>query len=226
MKKTEISRFNANKKMSDAIDNGSIVNLAQALTQGADIHYKDIGGWTWLMRAVEKNKPNILSALLKAGAGIDACNQRGSTGVMICVENGRVECLDLLIRNGADLNATNEDGRSALIKAAINKETVCGKMLLAAGANPNIIDLNKNTAYLVTAQKGLTEFMLALFEAGADIGALNFQGVNAARLARVNRELGTLALAQALDLSRSEVAALRAAAPSPIRAGAAPSRRI
>jgi hypothetical protein len=67
-----------------------------------------------LVKAAEKGREEILSALLVAGGDPNASNAQGDGAVAIAVREGHLGCLRLLADAGADLRRVDANGRSLL----------------------------------------------------------------------------------------------------------------
>lgn len=92
-----------------------------ALAAGADVHARDVDGYTALMAAVRSNAgPATLDALLAAGAGIDDVTVNGTTALMLAAANGTPSQVIHLLNAGADPTVQDSSGANAAALARQN----------------------------------------------------------------------------------------------------------
>mgnify|MGYP001225623299 CR=1 FL=1 len=88
--------------------------VAAALAGGADVHARDLSGYTALMVAVRENAPTtVLDALLAAGAALDDVTENGSSPLMIAAAAGTPAQVIHLLNAGADPTLRDAEGRNA-----------------------------------------------------------------------------------------------------------------
>lgn len=197
-------------------------DTAAAEEPARPLGYNDLvgaqGGMTALHYAVRDGHTAIVAALLAAGADVDLpTGGDGSTPLLIATINGRYDLGLYLLDQGADPNIASEDGVAPLYATIANRWA------------PKAL-YPQPTAFKQQAASHL-EFMRALLDAGADVGArvsthiwyssFNFDllGVNFSGAAPFWRA------AYALDVPAMELLVAYGADPStPTRK--APSRRF
>lgn len=167
------------------------------LEAGGDIHAKTNQGYTTLMAAVGCGDFELLEFLIGRGLDVNARTETGWTAVHQAarysggyfgpeVEDrlGRaLSMLNLLIEKGADLHAITETGETAVHCAGFLSTL---EFLFDHGLEPDTANVNGDTPLhrsveiIVRSQLSSGErFMMArrLLEAGADVNAMNREGV-------------------------------------------------
>ncbi|MCU0547580.1 MAG: ankyrin repeat domain-containing protein [Oscillatoriaceae cyanobacterium Prado104] len=113
-----------------------------------DINARDEYGNTPLHRAVQDNRPEIVSFLIANGAELNVKNESentplhlsrsGNTPLHLAVQNNRPEIVSFLITNGAKVNVKNESGNTPLHLAVQNNRPEIVSFLIANGAKVNV----------------------------------------------------------------------------------------
>ncbi|XP_074092390.1 ankyrin repeat domain-containing protein 16-like [Macrotis lagotis] len=128
---------------------------------------RDLGGLTPLMRAIQGQREQCTSILLKRGADpklADTCN---NTTLHYAAYGQNTAIVSELLHYNCDLEAQNNDGFTPLLPAvqADNKEMV--EIFLKNGANVNAVDKHQRTALMIAAKRCLLE-MINLIKYDAD----------------------------------------------------------
>ena len=128
----------------EAASNGNVINLIEALKNGADVNIKNrYNGYTTpIMLATKNNHLEIMQELINANADINLQDTQGCTAIMIATQNSNIAIMQKLIESGADINLINKDGDSALLLAIFNRNTSMIDFLLANSADNSIINKN------------------------------------------------------------------------------------
>ncbi len=88
--------------------------ITTALAGGADVHARDLSGYTALMVAVRENAPTAaLDALLIGGAALDDVTENGSSALMLAAAAGTPAQVIHLLNAGADPTLRDTEGRNA-----------------------------------------------------------------------------------------------------------------
>lgn len=104
----------ATQKLFDAVVKGNIEQVKAALSEGADINYKDKReGNTPLIWAAHGGHIEIARLLIQKGADVNAVTSSGGTPLIYAAKFGNVEIVKLLLETGAKMDA-REDGKSAV----------------------------------------------------------------------------------------------------------------
>eukprot|EP00741_Cyanophora_paradoxa_P019947 tig00021179_g19252.t1 len=177
---------------------GAMVRLL--LERGADANLPNVDGWRPHCFAVQEGNLDVLRALVDAGADLAARTNEGVTPLMIACQKGRTEAARALVeRFGAEVDARTSAGLTALMIAA--QENLLGMvaMLIERGADPRAARKNGTTVLMQGSVSGSGAIVRALVEAGAELGALDKDGWDAAFYACQPRETAE-ALEAILDI--------------------------
>ena len=164
-----------------AIQNNDINKVKDLISKGADINYKDIDGFTPLMRATARGNEEIVKYLLDKDAKIDIKNNAGA-GVIMNGVLGGIPILNLLLKYGADINECDDYGANALHAAIQIKSQIeeTGNEELAERFKQiieflvlNGCEINKKNKYLLTPLSiafitGQLDICILLLQNGAD----------------------------------------------------------
>ena len=116
----------------DAIHNGSLGAVREAIKMGANLDSRDKFGATPLMHAGAFGSEECLRVLLAAGANVNATSTAGFTALMWSVSDPAK--VRLLVNRHSDPAIRTKDGQTALIIARQNAFRESATLLLAAGA--------------------------------------------------------------------------------------------
>jgi len=101
-----------------ALRRGDLADLAQLLSEGADVNALDRYGQTSLMRAAHDGLVDVVRLLLARGARLDHTAKHHLTALMLAVIAGHDVVAEDLIQAGADLDVRGSgpgfDGKTAL----------------------------------------------------------------------------------------------------------------
>ncbi|KAJ3341102.1 hypothetical protein HDU93_005734 [Gonapodya sp. JEL0774] len=182
------------------------------LDRGADPNVRDAANCTAeMMRCSQasvwwKTDLQILTALVEKGLDVNVANSEGKTLLILAAENnlpeaarGLLECTSALKR---PLNLLHQDLRrwTALMRAAENGATECVALMLekipAAGLR-KFVDLTNEfgqSALHLAAQRGHTDIVKLLLQAGCDFVGKDRDGMTPVELAKEagHREIFTL----------------------------------
>ena len=115
---------------------GTVDEVKQAITAGADINAIGIEGSTALMYAARDAKK--VGYLIEHGAKVNAVSNSKTTALHVASGFvGGTESVRLLVKAGANIEALNDQGETPLALAVVSTDTAKAKFLLDNGANPN-----------------------------------------------------------------------------------------
>ena len=169
--------------------------LGLFLAAGFDVNKPNTAGYTGLMVAAERGRPDFVKLLLDHKADPNVAGRDGSTALMLAAENNQPEILKLLIGRGADPNRQDNNGWTAVVKAAYHGNAKCievlashtkleldrallvatlmekkeaAKALLDNGAEVDFRASDGRTPLILAAGKGNKDLVEVLLQAGAD----------------------------------------------------------
>jgi ankyrin repeat protein len=169
--------------------------LGLFLAAGFDVNKPNTAGYTGLMVAAERGRPDFVKLLLDHKADPNIAGRDGSTALMLAAENNQPEILKLLIGRGADPNRQDNNGWTAVLKAAYHGNAKCievlashtkleldrallvatlmekkeaAKALLDNGAEVDFRASDGRTSLILAAGKGNRDLVEVLLQAGAD----------------------------------------------------------
>jgi ankyrin repeat protein len=185
-------------------DDGALVD--QLIRLGANAKATNRYGITPLYLAAVNGNAAIIEKLLKAGADANAISSEGETALMTASRTGNVDAVKVLLGHGADVNARESwHGETALMWAVSQKHAAAARELLAKGADVNArstankwerqnsaeprekwLPLGGLTALEFAARQGCVDCIPVLVEAGADVNAVDPDGISPLLSAVIN----------------------------------------
>ena len=152
----------------EAIKNGSISEINQAIKNGADVNAKANDGCTPLMYACENNaSKEVIELLINNKAKVNAKDNDDCTPLMYaCMYNASKEVIELLINNKAKVNKKDAWGRTPLMDACrhnnASKEVI--ELLIAKGADVNEKDNDGWTPLMLAKEFKAPKEVIELLE--------------------------------------------------------------
>jgi ankyrin repeat protein len=160
------------KVLFDAVYNGNLQGIEEALDKGADINSRDDRDLTILRWAVRRNHIDVVKLLLEKKAKINDVSNMGWSALMEAAMGGYTDIAELLIKKGADVNLKTTVNGTALYFASYEGFIDVVKLLLENGADPNVeVDTSgfdyddTDTALTVAIQQGHKEIVELLKKA-------------------------------------------------------------
>ena len=142
--------------------------------------------------AVRQGAMDVVRAVAEAGGAMDKANKHGDSPLHLAAMAGDVTAIEYLVREcDADLLARGNNECTPLHNAVLGSHIDAVKLLLRLGASPNATDSAGNTPLHVAASHGLSEMVLKLEEAGADVSANNKDEMTPLDMAYANNEEAT-----------------------------------
>ncbi len=92
--------------------------IKMLISAKADVNRADDNGWTPLLVALARKKPELVTLFLMTGANPNTANKHGTSPLMMASAVGMMDMVKLLIGAGADVNAKDIEGKTALDLAA------------------------------------------------------------------------------------------------------------
>ena len=173
---------------------------------GANVKAANRYGITPLFLAATNGNAAIIEKLLKAGADANAVATEGETALMTAARTGSVDAVKVLLANGANVNAVEAwHGQTALMWAVSEKHAAVARELIAKGADVNArstinkwerqnsaeprekwLPLGGLPALQYAARDGCVDCVPVLLDGGADINAVDQDGITAMLAAIIN----------------------------------------
>src|SRR5258706_15161633 len=169
-----------------AHDEADIVKVL--LRGGANVNAKDMGGYTALLRALEKKNDAVAELLLtQPNLEVNAQGFSGMTALTWYVWSGIERNVKSLLERGANPNLSDADGDTPLHGAAQRGNVKLLQMLFAAGADPNARNKVGGTPLMWAGVYGQDAAARVLIEKGADPALKDEQGLTASAWAAKNK---------------------------------------
>nr|GLL36755.1 ankyrin repeat and protein kinase domain-containing protein 1-like isoform X3 [Ipomoea trifida] len=125
---------------------GETRKIQKLLDHGANLHGRDLHGWTALHRSAFKGRVDAVKALIDQGISLDARDEDGYTALHCAVEAGQVDVTEVLVKTGADVEARTNKGVTALQIAEALHFSGITRILVQGGAYDRDGFMNKFTS--------------------------------------------------------------------------------
>eukprot|EP01147_Barroeca_monosierra_P008208 gene8208-7756_t len=116
--------------------------LQDLISQGVDLHKKDVFGWSPVIWAAAKGNVDVLSALKQANVSLKDAGAHGITPLMASAAQGKTHAIKYLLLNGAQWRSKNFEGKLAWQFAAEKNRKkalqLLYRILLSAGGRHGI----------------------------------------------------------------------------------------
>jgi ankyrin repeat protein len=189
-----------------AVRNDDVQLVDRLIRAGADVKAANRYGITPLYLACVNGNAAIIEKLLNGGADANAVSTEGETALMTASRTGNVDAVKVLLAHGADVNATESwHGETALMWAVAQKHAAAARELIARGADVNArsttnrwerqnsaeprekwLPLGGLNVLEFAARQGCVDCIPVLLQAGADINAVDQDGITPLLSAMIN----------------------------------------
>jgi ankyrin repeat protein len=189
-----------------AVRNDDSDLVDRLLRAGANAKAANRYGITPLYLAAVNGNAGVIEKLLKAGASANAVVNEGETALMTAARTGSVEAVKMLLAHGADVNAQESwHGETALMWAVSERHAAVARELIAQGALVNgrsavnkwerqnsaeprekWLPLGGLPVLSFAAREGCVDCVPVLLDAGADINAVDQDGITALLISMIN----------------------------------------
>lgn len=158
------------------------------LGAGADVHIKDIWGYTPLMILV-KNANKNFQLLIDAGSDVNArIKKNNSAALHFMLDDYTI--IRSLIEAGANIHATDDDESTPLHCQAMFGAFKACQLLIDAGANINALSKNGNTPLFDASEsEPKIDVIMLLLESGADTSIRDNIGNTFVSIAESNKDV-------------------------------------
>lgn len=147
-------------------------------------------GITPLIAAVYNGDGRIVKQLMAAGARPELRDGTGKTAIAYAAGKGYTRILAGLLEAGVDVNERSNHALTTLMWAAGHSNDVpvgeglgTVRLLVERGAALDLVDDRGRTALMIAAERGHSEIVALLVDAGADAGRRDADGNTAADMA-------------------------------------------
>lgn len=101
--------------LTKAAKDGDMDQVMELLRQGVDADCEDLGGWTALHYAANRDEVGVAELLISGGqADIEKIDRKGRTALTTAAMSGSPNVLQLLLEKGARWYSVDQDGKTAL----------------------------------------------------------------------------------------------------------------
>ncbi|XP_005343660.1 60 kDa lysophospholipase [Microtus ochrogaster] len=140
---------------------------------------------------------DTLQALVELGRDLNLKDSSGQTPLHVAARRGHAAVVTMLLQKGVDVNAHNEDGHSPLLLAVRGRHQSVIGLLRTAGAclSPQELE-DVGTELCRLAFRADSEGLRAWWQAGADVGQLDYDGRCALQVAEAAGNADVVALLQ------------------------------
>jgi quinoprotein dehydrogenase-associated probable ABC transporter substrate-binding protein len=181
------------------------------IEKGAEINKPDGQGYGALQSAARNRSDKIIPLLVDLGADVNGRDNDGFTALIHAAQRNHVPTIKALVARGADVELAAAGGFAPLSLAIEDGKFLAAKSLIELGASVNVTaGADRVTPLMVTAsqlavggaakeierRQGLrsTDIATALIERGADVNAVNVQGVSALMIASARGNIPMIGL--------------------------------
>ncbi|KAF5296874.1 hypothetical protein FQA39_LY12392 [Lamprigera yunnana] len=152
--------------------------ISTMLEYGADINGRDYCGRTPLIRAIKKEKVEVINLIISKGANVAIADFHKTSVLSHATKHGLEEIVEFLINSKAiDVNSCNIFGITSLMLASRNGNVNIIKMLLNAGAFVNAVDDTGLSAFYHCIKSNNQHLIQILNQRGADIDIRDVYGI-------------------------------------------------
>jgi ankyrin repeat protein len=224
--------------------------LGLFFTAGFNVNTPNTAGYTGLMAASERGRPDIVKLLLDHKADPNVAGRDGGTALMLAAENNQPDIVKQLIDRGADPNRQDNNGWTAVLKAAYQGNAKCieilashtkleldrallvatlmerkdaVKVLLDNGAEVDFRASDGRTPLILAAGKGNKDIVELLLQSGADASLTDQAGQTAQSVAAAKGFNDIAELLKHAPAPRGTPVPVAVASPSASAEGASPT---
>ncbi len=160
------------------------------LAHGAKLEERDKNEYTPLLLAAQYAQGEVARELLAHGADRNAICKREVNAFVLASQYDNVECMRALL-DGAVPSYLSDMGGTPMVAALVTRSWNAVRFLLEQDFDPNAPDAEGNRAIHYVARVGNRELAQKLIALGADVNALDVNGLSPAHIAAA-RQSGVL----------------------------------
>ena len=159
-----------NSDLMALVRSGQDEEVQTFLATGADPNFQGQDDVTYLMEAAYQGNTGTVQVLLNAGAEVNTKSRVRRTALMEAAEKGHTETVRVLLDYGAEVDAREDRGIFRTIYRVVKK----GLPFLGGSKQSN--SKSNSTALMMAANRGHTQTVQVLLDAGAKSDAKNTLG--------------------------------------------------
>lgn len=148
----------------EAVESEDLASVRRLLESGVDPDADRTLGLTPLMRAVIRDRNDIVAALIDGGADLAATTAEGLQPVHLAARADATESLQALISAGANPTATSDNGMNALDHAAAAGSVASIDLLVSLGLDPDAPSDTVSQGHGYPRDRGSTPLGIAVRE--------------------------------------------------------------
>jgi hypothetical protein len=169
-----------NDKVGTALQRASAICeapvIALLLDKGADLEARDRNGWTPLLHAIERDRPDgmwrqfqndAVKLLIARKANTAVKDGDGSTALHHAAGQRNPDMVKMMLALGLAVDARNKDGQTPLFTAVAHDRVENVQLLIAGGADVNARDNRDSSVMHFAMSRGDSEVLHVLHEHGA-----------------------------------------------------------
>ncbi len=150
-----------------AVANGQLNTVRWLVKHGANIHRKNIVGYTPLLLSAKYGHLKIMQWLAGVGSSIDEKNTKEETPLLLSARGGYLKSIQWLVVNGASIAEKDKYSFTPLLNTIFYGQFKAAQWLLANGASLEEKTVGDYTPLLIAADCGNLEILQWLVERGA-----------------------------------------------------------
>lgn len=194
----DVATGDGNTALLLAAKNGLYLACMELINHGANLEHKNALGISPLLISVIMGHKLLVQSMLDHNADPNVALPDGTSALMLAAQKGRDEIIYLLLNKGANVNAQSLQRTTPLMFACMSHQLSTVQAILSA--NP-VLETKESreglSALSYAAARGLSDIILELLKAGADIEAKDDFGrtpIEVAIFKRQQSAIDTLAI--------------------------------
>jgi len=171
-------KMQLNSSLFSVVSRGDDTAVRDLLKKGADANARDDNGCTPIARAASGGYVATVRLLLESGADVNTPCNHGPNALSLASSRGQEAIVLLLLEKGADVNRVGQQGLYPISDAIEAGHAGIFRALIEHGAEINV-RYSYYTPLIHAAQKGRAEIVKMLLDRGADVRAIDHNGMSA-----------------------------------------------